>query len=54
LSVVFHLDKKKSDLNEEGLMRILTAHLAEHGILADYVPPTTLYSAPMPKDELPE
>lgn len=28
LSVVFHLDKKKSELNEEGLMRILTAILA--------------------------
>lgn len=28
LSVVFHLDKKRSELNEEGLMRILTAILA--------------------------
>mmetsp|Transcript_10807 Transcript_10807/g.26463 ORF Transcript_10807/g.26463 Transcript_10807/m.26463 type:complete len:893 (+) Transcript_10807:104-2782(+) len=51
LSVVFHLDKKKSELNEEGLMRILTAILAEHGILADYVPPTTLYSAPVSQEE---
>ena len=36
LSVLFHLDQKKSELDEDGLMRIFTANLAEHGVLEDY------------------
>jgi len=45
LSVLFQLDKKKSELDEDGLMRIFTATLAEHGVLEDYDPPRSKYAA---------
>ncbi|EKX53681.1 hypothetical protein GUITHDRAFT_91880 [Guillardia theta CCMP2712] len=41
LTVLFNLDKKKSSLDEDGLMRIFTAVLAEYGVLEDYEPPRT-------------
>ncbi|KAJ1489544.1 hypothetical protein T484DRAFT_1937083 [Baffinella frigidus] len=44
LSVLFHLDQKKSELDEDGLMRIFTANLAEHGVLEDYEPPKSKHS----------
>jgi hypothetical protein len=44
LSVLFYLDRKKSELDEDGLMRIFTASLAEHGVLEDYDPPRSKYA----------
>jgi hypothetical protein len=44
LSVLFYLDRKKSELDEDGLMRIFTATLAEHGVLEDYDPPRSKYA----------
>ena len=44
LSVLFCLDRKRSELDEDGLMRIFTATLAEHGVLEDYDPPRSKYA----------
>jgi len=44
LTVMFQLDKKRSELDEDGLMRIFTATLAEHGVLEDYEPPRSKYA----------
>ena len=34
----------RSELDEDGLMRIFTATLAEHGVLEDYEPPRSKYA----------
>ena len=44
LTVMFQLDRKRSELDEDGLMRIFTATLAEHGVLEDYDPPRSKYA----------
>ena len=41
---LFQLDRKRSELDEDGLMRIFTATLAEHGVLEDYEPPRSKYA----------
>ena len=61
-----NLSDVRSELSccDAGLTRIAASRLestqpdaclmrAEHGVLADYLPPTTLYNAPVPKEEAP-